>query len=136
MKPLQIGLASPAEVDALWPLMRDGFTKSCAVEPRDYSPGMIWQLCRSGAAYMIVVYDEDTIYMASAWQFRSHECRHTFHCLSLYGTQMRSWLGMAEHFIRTIARENGATRLTACGRSGWLRLFKATTNGNGYEVDI
>ena len=109
---------------------------STSREPRDISAGQLWQLCRSGAAFLILVYDDDKIHMASAWQFRSEECRHSFHCLSLYGKGLRQWVGMAREFIEKIAKDNGATRLTACGRSGWIRVFDASTRGDYYEVDI
>jgi hypothetical protein len=134
---LRLGLASPQEVDRLWPTLREGFLKSTQRGVRDISAGQLWQLCRSGAAYLVLAYDDDQIYMASVWQFRSEECRHSFHCLSLYGRNMRDWLPALQDFVANLARENGATRLTACGRLGWIRLTpNAVASGDYYEVDI
>lgn len=134
---LRVGLATPQEADRLWPLLREGFIKSTQRGQRDLSAGQLWQLVRSGGAFLCLAYDDDKIHMASVWQFRADECRHSFHCLSLYGQNMRDWLGPARNFITNLAKENGATRLTACGRSGWLRVFKnAATAGGYYEVDI
>ena len=134
---LRLGLASPHEADRLWPQLREGFLKSTQRGPVDISAGQLWQLVRSGGAYLVLAYDDDTIYMASVWQFQSQECRHSFHCLSLYGRNMREWLRPLQDYVANLARENGATRLSACGRHGWIRLTPGSVaSGNYHEVDI
>lgn len=133
---MHLSIVHSSDVDALWPSLRDGFTKACAVEPRDYSPGQIWQMARSGNGFLCIAYTDNEILMASVWQFRSHESRFTFHCVSLYGKQMKRWAQEASDFLKTIARENGATRMTFCGRRGWERVFGAIPNGDYYEVDL
>lgn len=136
MKP-HIGIAAPTEVDALWPILRDGFTKAIRRSGNnDFSPGQLWQLCRSGGAFLIIAHDGERVLMASVWRFETHEGRHAFHCLSLFGAGMKTWFDIARAFVSGLARENGATRLTTKGRIGWLRACGAVTAGELYEVDI
>lgn len=133
---MRLSLAHPNEVDGLWPTLRDGFTKALEHGPRDYSPGQVWQICRSGGAFLCLAHTDKDILMASVWQFRSHEERFTFHCIGLYGKDLKRWAQPASDFLKQMARENGATRMTFCGREGWARLFNAKPNGEYYEVDL
>jgi hypothetical protein len=133
---LRMGLASTEEIDRLWPLIQAGIQKSCERGTGEYCAGDFWQMCRSGNAFLILGYTDNDILMASVWRFESHEHRHSFHCLTLYGAGMRHWLNQARHYIEKLAKDNGATRLTACGRSGWVRVFGAAKRGDLYEVEI
>jgi hypothetical protein len=93
-------------------------------------------MARSGNGFLCIAHDGRDILMASVWQFRSHESRVTFHCVALYGTKLRQWAEPAAEYLKAIARENGAARMTYCGRKGWERLFNAKPNGKYYEVDL
>ena len=133
---LRMGLASVAEIDRIWPLVQSGIQESCDRGTGQYCAGDFWQMCRSGNAFLILAYTDNEIFMASVWRFERVENRHNFHCLTLYGRQMREWLPMAREYITKLARDNGAARLTACGRHGWIRMFNAATRGDLYEVDL
>ena len=133
---MRLGIANVGEVDQIWPLIQAGIQKSCDRGTGEFCAGDFWQMCRSGNAFLILAYDDNEIFMASVWRFEREEHRHSFHCLTLYGRDMRQWLTPARDFITKLARDNGAARLTACGRSGWLRVFNAATRGDLYEVDI
>ncbi len=135
---MKIGFAGIWEVDALWPRLSEGFQRSCERVDDGYTAGELWQLCRSGNAFLCVVFDpeQDRVEMASVWQFQTKDGRPVLRCLALFGRGMAEWLGGAREFIERIARENGAKWLVTKGRRGWLRLFPAVQCGEDYEVEL
>ena len=133
---MRVGLASVAEVDKVWPLISEGIQKSCDRGTGELCAGQLWQMCRSGNAFLCLVYDDDKIHMASVWRFEEHIRGHAFHCLTLYGSSLRTWFEQSRDFIIKIAKDNGANRVTACGRKGWVRMFNMSVNGDTYEVEI
>ena len=135
---MKIGFAGPWEVDGLWPRLVDGFQRSCEAVDDGYTAGELWQLCRSGQAFLCVVFgpDQKSVDMGSVWQFQSKDGRPVFRCLALFGHNMAEWVNGARFFIEGTARENGAKWLVTKGRRGWLRLFRAVQCGDDYEVEL
>lgn len=133
---LRLGLASVSEIDRLWPLLSDGLGKACKRCDSQWTAGELWQLCRSGNAFLILVYDDDKIWSAGVWRFETARPGPVFRCIMMYGENMRAWLNMAREFIEKLAKENGAKALVAEGRQGWGRVFGAQKIGRDYEVEI
>jgi hypothetical protein len=133
---MQIGIANVGEVDLVWPQIADGMQKACDRGSGEFCAGDFWTMCRSGQAFLIIAFDGPVVHMASVWRFERFGDIRTFHCLNLWGQNLREWLGPAREFVTNIARQNGASRLTACGRHGWLRAYQMRKNGDLYEVDI
>lgn len=133
---MKIGIANVVEVDLVWPQIADGIQKSCNQGNGEFCAGDMWTACRSGNAFLIIVFDGPEVLMASVWRFERFQDIRTFHCLTLWGKNMRAWLEPAREYVTNIARQNGATRLTACGRHGWIRVCNPSKRGDLYEVDI
>lgn len=133
---LRVGLASLQEVDNVWPLISQGLEKACKRCNEVHCAGDLWQMCRSGHAFLILVYDDDKIWSAGVWRFQKARPGHSFRCVMMYGENMRGWVDMARDFITKIAKDNGAVALVAEGRAGWSRVFGAEKHGLDYEVKI
>lgn len=133
---MKIGIANVIEVDQVWPRIAAGIQSSCERGDGEFIAGDFWTMCRSGNAYLVIAFDGLEILMASVWRFERLGDVRTFHCLTLWGKSMRTWLDPAREFVSRVAKENGATRLTACGRHGWMRAYKMRQRGDLYEVDI
>jgi hypothetical protein len=121
---VRIGIANAAEVDALWPMIAGQIQKACSNTGGDISSGDLWQMCRSGNAFLIVVMDDDDRPIATiTLQFQKWSEESVLRCLSIAGENMSEWLPDAMEFVSKMARENGASCLVADGRDGWARVF-------------
>jgi hypothetical protein len=129
---MQIGLASVHEIDRLWPQLVAGVTKAIKRADSRYTAGDLWQMCRSGNGYLVLVYDQERIWSAGIWRFENDR----FRCVMMHGDNMSAWLNLVREYITRIAKENGAVALTCSGRRGWARMFGAEQNGQDYEVMI
>lgn len=141
---MRVAIASLAEVDQIWPLFADGFSHACRRTGSIWNAGSLWHLCRSGNAFLITVIEDTNadmqmirkFHMASIWRFEQEDGESVFRCVGMHGKNMKAWLPMARQFIEKMARDNGATALTAEGRDGWARVFGATRTGKTYKVAI
>lgn len=131
---MKIGFAAVGEVDQIWPLVVANINSACKQEESGISAGELWQMCRGGNAFLLIIHDGDTIFSASVWRF---EHGAVLRCFILWGRDMRRWLNPARLYVTRIAKENGAKSIRADGRRGWLRLFKgAVKSGEDCEVRI
>lgn len=135
---MKIGIANSAEVDALWPAIAGKIHESCQKTGGDMSSGDLWQMCRSGQAFLVAVLDDAGMPIATIiLQFQKWSERSVLRCLSIAGENMSEWLPEAMEFVSTMARENGASCLVADGRDGWARVFpRAKRLRVTYEVEI
>lgn len=135
---MKVGFAATWEVDGIWPKIVAGMQRACERGVDNWSAGELWQLCRSGRAFLCVVFDDATleIHQASVWQFMEKDGRTIFRCLALWGVGMRGWVDGVRSFITKTAKDNGAKALVTKGRPGWLRFFHAEKVGDDYEVNI
>lgn len=134
---MNIGFASAAEVDALWPLVGERMERACRRYRSNHTAGDLWQMCRSGQAYLMVAHDTETVLMASVWRFETWPDATVFRCLCLVGQRARVWASMARDAASNAARSGGATVLTASGRRGWEAMFPdAREVSRTYEVSI
>ena len=130
---MNIGFASVASVDTIWPLIAKDMQKACERVNSDYTAGDLWQMCRSGNGFLAVASEGLDLFSASVWRFEGK----TLKCIMLWGIHRPLWLRGLFEFVEKTALENGADRLAAEGRRGWLRLFPdAVVNGKNYEVMI
>ena len=118
---MNIGIATSAEVDLLWPVISEGIQAGCDVTGGAVSSSELWQMCRTGNAFLIVGAD-DGIKFASVWRFETWPSGVVFRCLSLTGTDMESWISEFSEFVISQAKIGGANRLIAQGRKGWERV--------------
>ena len=131
-------LIETSKIDSYWPLVSDDLEAACRrCHAHEYNAGVLWQMCRSGNAFLILWVVDGNILVKSVWRFDTPKNPHSFRCVMLSGVKMRSWLKEYFENIKKLAKTNGATQLVTTGRKGWLRLFpNAEKIGKDYEVDL
>lgn len=135
---MRIGIANAAEVDALWPSIGQKVQATCDKSGGDMSSGDLWQMCRSGQAFLVVVMDDDQAVVATIiLQFQKWNRRTVLRCLSIDGERMSEWLQDAMAYIENMGRNGGASSLISEGREGWARVLpQAKKLRITYEVEI
>lgn len=134
---MRIAIANSAEVDQLWPVFSARLQKACERTGGDISSGDLWQMCRSGNAFLVVVLDGDELKAALIMQFQKWTAKQVMRCLAIVGDEMDEWLPAARDFIAGMARDGGATSFIAEGRDGWARIFPTAKRLRvTYEVEI
>ena len=121
---MRIGIANAAEVDAIWPTIAARLEEASRRVASSISAGEMWQLCRSGQAFLFVVLDDgDAFKAALVMQFQRWADRQVFYCMAIVGDDVKQWLPMAREYIGKIGKENGASCFVAEGREGWAAMF-------------
>lgn len=102
------------------------------------SSGDLWQMCRSGNAFLVAILDDENKPIATiVLQFQKWSEKSVLRCLSIAGESMSEWLPAAMEFISNMARENGASCLVADGRDGWARVFPGAKRLRvTYEIEV
>jgi hypothetical protein len=134
---MNIGIANSAEVDRFWPAFASRLQIACDETGGDISSGDLWQMCRSGNAFLVLVLDGSEFKAALIMQFQKWTAKQVMRCLAIVGDDMAAWLPMARDFIAQMAKDGGATSFIAEGREGWTRIFPAARRlRTTYEVEI
>lgn len=125
---MNITLTPVHEVDNIWPAVSPMLAKVFDRAPGYLSLGELWQMCRSGNAYLLIAHDTE-IKGASIWQFQRGYGQDIFTCVALAGKDLKSWLRPVFDAAREMARSGGATAVTATGRPEFEALFKRKLPG-------
>lgn len=138
---MRIGIANSAEVDALWPKLSSRFQDAIDRCGDDISVADLWQMCRSGNAFLMCAVDGDAVKMGAVLQFQKWSKGTVLRCLILGGSDMSRWLPMLPDAVRKMMREGEATRFVFDGRDGWSRalsrhLENARELRTSYEVEL
>ena len=134
---MRIAIANSAEVDHFWGTFAQRLQIACDETGGDISSGDLWQMCRSGNAFLVLVLDEAGFKAALIMQFQKWTAKQVMRCLAIVGDDMAAWLPMARDFIAQMAKDGGATSFIAEGREGWTRIFPAARRlRTTYEVEI
>lgn len=120
---MKIGIANSAEVDAAWPLISDRLKKAQERYGSSLSSGDMWQLCRSGNAFLVLVWDETAIRGALILQFQTWATKRVMYCMAIVGSGVSEWMPAAREFISKMASDGGADSFVAEGREGWSAVF-------------
>lgn len=120
---MKIGIATSAEVDLLWPAITGRIQEACERNGGDISSGDLWQMCRSGNAFLVLVMDQNGPVAALIMQFQNWSGKQVLRCLGIAGERMAEWLPMAKSFIEQMAKDGGAKSLVSDGREGWASIF-------------
>lgn len=132
-----IRIAAQYEVDAIWPKITDKIAKACKRYGDDISSSGLWQMCRSGNAFLVFAAEEDgTIIMGSVWRFEQWASGQVLKCLCLGGRSPEIWSEQGKELIRRMRDEGGATRVIFEGRDGWQRVFDCKRIRAIYEVSL
>ena len=134
---MNIGIATPSEVDGFWPAIAERLQAACERMGGDLSSGDLWQMCRSGNAFLVLVVDDREIVAALIMQFQNWSGKQVMRCLGIVGDRMNEWLPMAKGFIEKMARDGGAKSFVSEGREGWAKVFPTARKLRvTYEVAI
>ncbi len=112
------------EVDNIWGMVGPMIAKCFERAPGYLSLGELWQMCRSGNAFLIVSHDTEKIFGASIWQFQRGYGREILTCLALAGDRLKEWLKSLFDVATEMAKAGGATAVTATGRPEFQSMFK------------
>lgn len=110
-------------VDSTWRCVSEGFGRASRRFGGDLTVGELWQLCRSGNAFLFVVHDDKEIIAATAWRPELWGSGPKFRCLALYGSGVRDWKDDLRAQVTRVARDCGATSLLSEGRLGWQKIY-------------
>lgn len=127
---MNIGIASVSEVDGIWPLIGSEMQRGCDKTGGSMSSGDLWQMCRSGNAFLIVGHDGSDIIFASVWRFETWPSGQVFRCVGVCGRSMRLWAAALYEFALSQAKIGGTDRLVAAGRTGWVRVLQRHLSRN------
>jgi len=120
---MKIGIANAAEVDAVWPSIAKEMQRGCDKTGGGMSAGDLWQMCRSGNAFLVLIFTDEGIVCASVWRFENWPSGTVFRCLGLMGRSMKVWVKGLYDFAMKQAEIGGTDRLIAEGRPGWVRVL-------------
>lgn len=120
---MKVAIANQIETDKLWPIFSEKLQKACEKTGNDISSGELWQMCRSGNAFLIFVLDEHGFKAAIVVQFQRWVSKSVLRCLAIVGEEMDSWLPAVFDLASRMAKEGGATSFVAEGREGWSKVF-------------
>lgn len=120
---MKIGIASAAEVDALWPTLGPKFVTATERFGDDLSSGELWQMCRSGDAFLVAAFDDRGVKMGCAVRFERWTNGTILRVLSLVGEDIHSWAEPVKRYLNQMAITGGADRIVAEGREGWAKIF-------------
>lgn len=120
---MKIGIATSAEVDAIWPTLGPKFVKATERFGDDLSSGELWQMCRSGNAFLVVAMDERGLKMGCAVRFEKWTNGTILRVLSLVGEDLKDWAEQVKTYLNQMAITGGAERIVAEGRDGWAKIF-------------
>lgn len=120
---MKIGIANSAEVDVVWPEISGRLKKAQERYGSSLSSGDMWQLCRSGNAFLVLVFDEGGIHGALIMQFQTWATKRVMYCMAIVGDGVSEWMPVARVFISKMAKDGGAESFVAEGREGWAAIF-------------
>jgi hypothetical protein len=120
---MKIGIANAAEVDAVWPSIAKEMQRGCDKTGGGMSAGDLWQMCRSGNAFLLLIFTNEEIVCSSVWRFENWPSGTVFRCMGLSGHSMKVWVKGLYDFAMQQAQFGGTDRLIAEGRPGWVRVL-------------
>jgi hypothetical protein len=126
---MNIALIGSQEVDNVWPSIAGRVVKCLEKAPSYLSAGELWQMCRSGQAFLLVAHDETKVQGAAIWQFQQSFGQLTLSCLMLTGEDLDMWADPLFQAARNIAKDGGAAALSATGRIGLVQTLKKQIPG-------
>lgn len=126
---MNIALIGLQEVDNIWSSIAEHVVKCLKKTPSYYSAGELWQMCRSGQAFLLLAHEGTEVRGAAIWQFQTAYGQTVFTCLMLAGKDMGQWTVPMLESARSIARDGGAKQLSATSRVGLVQTLKKQIPG-------
>jgi hypothetical protein len=122
---MNIEITNSIYVDAIWPGVAPLLAPAVEHYGDDLSVGDLWQMCRSGNAFLIIVRDGDVIKAAVIVRFDRWSKGSVLRVIAVGGAGLAEWRDGILDFVTKLASDNGASRVVTEGREGWARVFPA-----------
>lgn len=133
---MKIAIANLFEIDPIWPLISERLHKAFEKTGGDLTSGELWQMCRSGQAFLVVAFEETELKAAMIVQFQKWD-KPVLRCLAVVGFDMGAWLAAGKEFIWNMAKDNGAQSFVFEGREGWkVPLPEARRLRSTWEISL
>ena len=120
---MNIEIVNIVNVDRIWPTAAGRFGRAAEKCGDDLSLGELWQMCRSGNAFLVVATDETGLLMACVVRFERWTNGMVLRVLTLAGVRIGEWAEPVREFLANMAKDNEAGRVVAEGRDGWAAIF-------------
>lgn len=120
---MTIEIVGLQHIDAVWPSIADGFhacVKRCG---DDMTSGELWQMCRSGGAFLLVAIDDGKIEISSVVQFQKWADGPVLRVMAMAGRNLPKWNAPLAEFLAQMMRMGGAERIVSEAREGWTMAF-------------
>lgn len=121
---MNIEIVNLVYVDSIWERVGPTFQRAIDKCAADITVGELWQMCRSGNAFLIIARDGEDILMATVARFDRWPIGSVLTVLSLAGDRMGEWAEQWREFMESMAKDNGAIGVYSEGRDGWGGIFK------------
>jgi hypothetical protein len=121
---MNIEIVNLIYVDSVWERVGQKFQRAIDLCGDDYSTADLWQMCRSGSAFLIIAREGEDIAMASVVRFEKWASGQVLRVVGIAGDRMSEWAEDWQAFMENMAREGGANRIVSEGRDGWHRVFR------------
>lgn len=120
---MNVEIANIGAVDVLWATLGPKFNDVSRKCGDDLAAGELWQMCRSGNAFLIIATENHGLLMGAVVRFERWTDGLVLRVLSLVGERIEKWAADVKQFISDLGKQNGADRIVAEGRDGWCRIF-------------
>lgn len=128
-------IVQPGLVDQIWPSISEGMVLSCSHS--NLTAGYLWQECRSGHAFLVVIHEGTDIEAGCVVRFENEGHRVVLRGLALSGSKPKAWLHILREKLNEMAKEGGASVFVDEGRQGLVKLIEgARIVRVVYEVDV
>jgi hypothetical protein len=121
---MSVAIVNSSEVDLAWPMLAPLFQQAIDRCGDDLSTGELWQMCRSGSAFLIYDAEDGHVRMGCIVQFQRWTGGPVLRVLALAGEQMAEWIAEFDGFIERMMKDGGADRLVFEGRE-WAAYLRA-----------
>lgn len=118
-----IEIVNTVYIDAVWPKVSGYFAAAIDGHGDDFSTGELWQMVRSGHAFLLIVREGERIDAGVVVRFDKWAKGSILRILALGGVDMKAWKPLFLDFMQTLAKDNGASRILAEARPGMGKAF-------------
>lgn len=120
---MNIEIVNLVYIDSIWEHVGPMLQRAQDKCGDDISVGQLWQMCRSGNAFLVIVKDDSAILMSCVVQFQPWSRGTVLRVLTLAGSRLEKWQDKVKTFLNDMGRSNGAIGVVAEGRDGWAAIF-------------
>lgn len=134
---MNVDLVPPVDVDKIWPLIARRVADCIQKINADCSAGDLWTMSRSGALFLIIAHEDDTVLGATMWRFETWAHGTVFKNIITVGERMKEWFPDMQEKVNEMAANGGADHFVWQGSPAWRRLIpNAKTMTCNYIMEV